>query len=138
MIYVQDYEETLRKAGNEFFISDFRYVSDLLAWSKQRGIDLSEPSQPAKIITEKGSLTLFCQSEIPEEMLDNVITALSVRWSLKDNVDDPSKRLDSVKKRLLYCLFKECARTDAKLARDELLEDEWAFNTMDKLGFFLE
>lgn len=138
MIYAQDHEEVLRKAGKEFFISDLRYVSDLLAWSKERGVDLSEPSQPAKLITDEGNLILFCQSEIPEEMLDNVITALSVRWSLKDNVDDPSKRLNSVKKRLLYCLLKECARTDAKFADDELLEDEWVLSTMDRLGFFLE
>ena len=138
MIYAQDFEETLRKVGREFFIGDLRYVSDLLSWSKERRVDLSEPSQPMKLITDGGKLVLFLQSDMPEEMLDNVITALSVRWSLKDNAADPSGRLNSVKKRLAYCLLKEYARSDGKLAGDELLEDEWALRTMERLGFFLE
>ncbi len=138
MIYTQDFEETLRGVGREFFVNDLRYVSDLPAWSKERAMDLSEPSQPMKLITEGGRLVLFLQSDVPEDMLDNVITALSVRWSLKDNAADPSRRLNSVKKRLAYCLLKEYARSNAKLAGDELLEDEWALTTMERLGFFLE
>lgn len=138
MIFARDYENMLRNTGREFFIAEVRYVGDLLSWAKERRIDLSEPSQPMKLMAEGKGLMLFVQSEIPDDMLNGVITGLSVRWSLRDNSSDPSKRLNSIKKRLAYCLLKECARTIGSLGGDELLEDEWAIKEMEKLGFFLE
>ncbi len=138
MIFAQDYEELLKNTGKEFFVSDIRYVSDIVSWSKERRIDLSEPSQPMKLVAEGNDLILFVQSEIPDDMLGHVITGLSVRWSLKDNMSDPSKRLNSVKKKLAYCLLKECAKTVDSLGGDELLEDEWAIRRLERLGFFLE
>jgi len=138
MIYVQDYDEVLRKTAGEFFVSPIRYVTDLQLWSRQKGVDLSEPSQPMKLITEGKNLILIAQSEIPESMLEDIIRPLSLRWSLKDNVSDPASSLNSVKKRLAYCLLKECAKTVKGVAGDDHLEDEWTIKEMEKLGFFLE
>jgi hypothetical protein len=138
MIYARDYDEVLRKTGREFFVSALHYVRDLQSWSRQKGVGLSEPSQPLKLFTEGKNLMLIVQSEIRESMLDDVVTALSVRWSLKDNVSDPAASLNSVKKRLAYCLLKEYARTVKGVAGDELMEDEWAMKEMEKGGFFLE
>lgn len=138
MIYVQDYDEALRKTAVEFFVSPIRYVTDLRSWSRQKGVDLSEPSQPMRLFTEGKSLILIVQSEIQESMLGDVIRALSVRWSLKDNASDPAASLNSVKKRLAYCLLKECAKTVKGVAGDDLIEDEWTIKEMEKLGFFLE
>lgn len=128
----------LREIGKEFFISDILYVRDLKSWSRRRGIDLSEPSQPMKLITQGSKLIMFVQSEMPGEMLDNVIKALSVRWSLKDNVTDPLVFLNSVKKRLAFCFLKEYARTVKSVGGDDLLEDEWTMKKMETLGFFKE
>lgn len=138
MIFAKDYEDLLGNTGKEFFISEIRSVSNLLSWSKERRLDLSEPSQPMKLVAEGNSLILFIQSEISDGMLSDVTTGLSVRWSLRDNVSDPSKQLNSVKKRLAYCLLKECAKTIGSLDGDELLQDEWAMKEMERLGFFLE
>ena len=138
MIYVQDYDEVLRKTAGEFFVSPIQYVKDLQLWSRQKGIDLSEPSQPMKLFTEGKNLILIVQSEIQESMLEDVIRALSLRWSLKDNASNPAASLNSVKKRLAYCLLKECAKTVKGVAGDDLSEDEWAIKEMEKLGFFLE
>ncbi len=138
MIVAQDYDDVLREIGKEFFISDILYVRDLKSWSRRRGIDLSEPSQPMKLITQGSKLIMFVQSEMPGEMLDNVIKALSVRWSLKDNVTDPLVFLNSVKKRLAFCFLKEYARTVKSVGGDDLLEDEWTMKKMETLGFFKE
>jgi len=138
MIYVQDYDEVLKKTAREFFAFTLHYVGDLQSWARQKAVDLSEPSQCMKLFTEGKTLMLIVQSEIQESMLDNMIRALSVRWSVKDNVSDPATSLNSVKKRLAYCLLKECAKTVKGVAGDELLEDEWAVKEMEKLGFFLE
>lgn len=138
MIYVRDYDEALRKTGREFFVSDLRYVEDLTAWGRQNGVDLSEPLQVMKLSPEGENLILIVQSEIRESMLDAVIRALSVRWSLKDNAADPATSLNSVKKRLAYCLLKECVKTVRGVAGDEILEDQWAMREMENLGFFRE
>ena len=138
MIHVRDYDDVLKKTAAEFFISSIRYVTDLRSWSRQNSIDLNEPLQPMRLFTEGKSLVLIVQSEVQETMLDDVIRALSLRWSLKDNVSDPAASLNSVKKRLAYCLLKECAKTVKGVAGDDLIEDEWAIKEMEKLGFFLE
>jgi hypothetical protein len=91
-----------------------------------------------RIITEGMNLVLIVQSEIQESMLDDVLRALSLRWSLKDNASDPASSLNSVKKRLAYCLLKECAKAVKGVAGEDLSEDEWAIKEMEKLGFFLE
>ncbi|HXX81162.1 MAG TPA: hypothetical protein VEI46_06405 [Thermodesulfovibrionales bacterium] len=138
MIYVQDYDEVLRKTAGEFFVSPIRYVKDLQSWSRQKGMDLSEPSQPMRLFTEGKNLILIVQSEIQESMLEDVVRALSLRWSLKDNVADPASSLNSVKKRLAFCLLKEYAKTVKGVAGDDFLEDEWTIKEVEKLGFFLE
>lgn len=138
MIYARDYDDVLRGLGSEFFVSAFSYVQNLASWAKEKGVDLSEPSQPMKLYARGETLTLLVQAEIPGEMLQDVVRALGVRWSLKDNVSDPSALLDSVKKMLVYCFLKEYARILNDLRGDDLLEDEWALREMEKLGFFRE
>jgi hypothetical protein len=78
------------------------------------------------------------QAEIPEGALDNLITSLSVRWSLKDNVADISNQLNSTKKRLAFSFLKEYARSRKDSDGDELHEDDWAMKAMENLGFFRE
>ena len=139
MIFVGDYEEALEKLGKEFFIFNIRYERNLAEWAKQNKIGLNEPFQPMKLIAgNKNSLVMVVQSEIKEEVLNSIIAGLSVRWSLMDNAANMAERLDSIKKRLAYCLLKEYARTGAGLAENELQLDEWAIGEMEKLDFFRE
>ncbi len=138
MIYVQDYDGELRRIGTEFFIADIYYVPDLRSWAREKGVGLNEPFLPMRLSTEGKRLMMFVQSEVEEGILADVVRALSVRWSLKDNVSDPSASLNSIKKRLAYCFLKECAKTVGGVAGNELLEDEWAMRQTDKLGFFRE
>ncbi|HCL81730.1 MAG TPA: hypothetical protein DHW81_05745, partial [Nitrospiraceae bacterium] len=135
----EDYDDILRRLGIEYFIHDVGYVSSLMSWSKENKVDLSEPYQPMKLMTTQDNvLKMVIQSEVSEEMLDGVITNLAIRWSLRNNIADPSAKLNSVKKRLVFCFLKECAGTVKNIGGDELLEDEWAVNSMEKLGLFNE
>lgn len=138
MILAEDYESLLRNLGIEYFIQHVRFVPDLVSWAKNHNADLNEPYQLMKLVPSDNALTMVIQSEIPDEMLDDFITNLSVRWSLIDNVTDPSKKLNSVKKRLAFCFLKEYARSLKDVRGDELLEDGWTIKAMDKLGFFRE
>ena len=137
MIFVDDFDDRLRSLGREFFIFDIQYVPNIKSWANQKNISLDEPAQPMKLITEENNgLVMVVQSEINDGVLDDIINALGVRWTARDVAADIEKRLNSIEKRLAYYFLKEYARTKKDLAGDELLEDEWAINEMEKLGFF--
>jgi hypothetical protein len=138
VVLAEDYESVLRNLGTEYFIQNLQFVPDLLSWGKNQNVGLSEPRQLMKLVPAGTELTMVIQSEIPEDMLDSIITNLSVRWSLKDNVDYISKTLNSIKKRMVFAFLKEYARTARNVGGDELIEDEWAIQAMEKLGFFRE
>ncbi len=137
MIFVDDFDDRLRSLGREFLVFDIQYVPDITAWANQKKISLSEPSQPMKLITgEDNRLMMVVQSEISEELLDGIINGLSVRWAVRDVAADIAKRLNSLEKQLAYYFLKEYARTKKDLDGDDLLEDEWSINEMEKLGLF--
>lgn len=137
MIFIDDFDDSLKSLGREFFIFDIRYVTKLAAWAKQNKKTLSEPAQPMKLGTgDDNKLMMVVQSEISEDALDGIINGLSVRWTVRDVAADIPKRLNSIEKRLAYCFLKEIARTREDLAGDELFEDEWAITQMEKLGYF--
>jgi len=138
VIFVRDYHETIRRIATEFFVFTIHYVGDIASWAKEKGVRLSEPAQPMKITAEGENLTLHIQEEISDAVLDDMTKGLNVRWSLIDNVSDPSRNLNSTEKRLVYCFLKEYATTLEDAAGDELIEDEWAIKEMKKLGFFEE
>lgn len=136
MIFIEkDYNHILRALGEEYFISTIKYVPDMKEWAKGKGIELSEPWQFMKLISEDGLLVMMIQSDIKDEILNAIINGLSVRWSLKDNVNSPADRLNSTKKRLVYCFLKEYIRTRLD---EELAQDEWVIKEMEKLGYFTE
>jgi len=139
MILAEDYGSLLRNLGIEYFIRNIRFVPDLPAWARENNAGMNEPGQLMKLVpSDDDELTMVIQSEIPEESLDNIITGLSVRWSLKDNAADISKQLNSIKKRLIFAFLKEYARSRKEFDGDELHEDDWAMKAMDNLGFFRE
>ncbi|MBI5055997.1 MAG: hypothetical protein HZB61_05205 [Nitrospirae bacterium] len=139
MIFLQDYEEILKDIGKEYFIHNVQYVSDIKAWAKENKAELSEPHQVMKLVAETGNkLTMVIQSDISSGMLDDVIKNLSIRWALKDTATNIDIKLNSLKKRMAYCFLKEYARSVRRIGDEELVQDEWALNEMETLGFFKE
>jgi hypothetical protein len=138
MVRTEDYDDMFQNIAPHFFISAIYYVTDLASWSRQKGVGLSEPAQPMKLFTEGKRLMMFLQSEIEDQVLDNLVRALSVRWTLRDNVMEPSSSLNSTKKRLAFCFLKEYARTLKEATGDETLQDQWTIREMERLGFFRE
>jgi hypothetical protein len=138
MILAEAYEGLLRNLGIEYFIQSILLVPNLSLWARDNKTALDEPGQLMKLVAAGNELTMVIQSEIPEEALDNLITALGVRWSLTDNAADIAEKLNSTKKRMVFSFLKECARSRKDLAGDERLQDDWAIKAMDNLGFFRE
>ncbi len=139
MILVSDFEKDLQKLGNDYFIHEIIKVPDIAAWAKENDKTLIEPHLPMRLISKNGDkLSMVVQSEIDEELLSDVIKNLGIRWSVKDNVTDIEKKLDSTRKRLTFCFLKEYARSTQKVEGDELSEDEWVLEEMEYLGYFVE
>ncbi len=139
MVFLKEFDNLLKKLGNDYFIDKLHYVPDIMQWAEENDHDLAEPYLPMKLIAKSDdSLVMVIQSEISEGMLADVIKNLGIRWSVKDNVTDMDKKLDSAKKKLAYCFLKEYARSLHKIEGDELSEDEWVLEEMEYLGFLDE
>ncbi len=138
MIYLKDYEVALKNLGKEYFIHNLEYVQDIKSWAKENSTELSEPQQLMKLVPATGdNLTMVMQSDIRNEALDDVIKNLGVRWSIKDNTVNMEMKLNSLKKRIVYCFLKEYARSIRRIG-EELAQDDWALTEMETLGFFKE
>jgi len=139
MVSLKELDNDLKKLGNDYFVDELKYVNDISKWAEENDKNLGEPYLPMKLIAETDDkLTMIIQSETGEEKLSDVIKNLGVRWSVKDNVTDMDKKLNSTKKRLAYCFLKEYARSLHKIEGDELSEDEWVLEEMEYLGYFNE
>jgi len=139
MISLRDHEGVLQDLGKEYFINNLRFVPDIKAWAEENNAELSEPHQIMKLVAEEGgALTMVIQSDIRSDMIDDVIRNLGIRWSVKDNSVNIELKLNSLKKRLVYCFLKEYACSIKRIGEEDLVQDEWALAEMDNLGFFDE
>lgn len=139
MIDIKLYEDILINLGGQYLIKDIQFVPDLMSWSKENNHDLREPYSPMKLVaTQQDTLTMVMQKKIDDDMLNDVIKNLSIRWSLRDNVTDIDKTLNSIKKRLVFCFLKERAITMKDIGGDEQVEDQWVLDEMATLNFFKE
>ena len=133
MISLRDHEGVLQDLGKEYFIYNLKFVPDIKAWAEENNTELSEPHQIMKLVAEKGDkLTMVMQSDVRDEMIDDVIKNLGIRWSVKDNSINMELKLNSLKKRLVYCFLKEYARHEkiVLVGIDFYMFNEWAFPLM--------
>jgi hypothetical protein len=134
-----DCERVLKNLGKGYFINDINFVPDIVSWAKENSQELGEPHSPMKLITTSGdTLSMVVQEVIKDEILDDVVKNLGIRWSVKENITDINKKLNSKKKRIVYCFLKEYARSLKKIDDDELSQDQWVLDEMEGLEFFKE
>lgn len=139
MISVKEFAKDLKKLGNDYFVNEIHQVPDIASWAEEHDTLLGEPHLPMKLVTNNGdSLSMVIQSEIDEQSLSDVIKNFSVRWLVRDSSVDMDAKLNSTKKRLVYCFLKEYARSLDKIEGGELSEDEWVLEEMEYLGYFNE
>jgi hypothetical protein len=139
MVYLSEFKDILINLGGQYFVKDLQFVPDIMSWAKEKNKDLGEPCSPMKLVAgPENKLTMVVQKEVSDEMLNNIIKNLSVRWSLRDNVTDIDNKLDNTKKRLAFCYLKERARSMKDVGGDEQVEDQWVIDEMEALDFFKE
>jgi hypothetical protein len=89
-----------------------------------------------KLVSKDGSgCRMIVREYIPDEIIQERIDALMIRGQTTNIAVDRADLLDSDRKKLVYLFLSEYA-TSLPDVQDELLADAWAFEEMERLGFF--
>lgn len=115
---------------------DIIFVESIAGWCRQYGIPETDRERPFKIISKEGrGCRMLIREELPEEVIEERINAMRVRGQLLNIAVDRADMLDSDQKKLAYLFLSEYARSLPD-TNDDLLADDWAFQEMERLGYF--
>jgi len=115
---------------------DLIFVENVADRCREEGIIETDEERPMKLISKDGSgCRMLIKEFISDEILRERINALRIRSQLKNVAFDRADLLDSDRKRLAYLFLSEYAPSLPDI-RDDFLADDWAFDQMDRLGFF--
>ena len=118
------------------FPEDLIFVENVADRCREEGIIETDEERPMKLISKDGSgCRMLIKEFISDETLRERINALRIRSQLKNVAFDRADLLDSDRKRLAYLFLSEYAPSLPDI-RDDFLADDWAFDQMDRLGFF--
>jgi hypothetical protein len=115
---------------------DIIFVENIAEWCRQYGIPETDRERPFRIISKEGrGCRMLIREELPEEVIEERINAMRVRGQLLNVAADRADMLDSAQKKLAYLFLSEYARSLPDM-NDDLLADNWAFQEMERLGYF--
>jgi len=84
---------------------------------------------------DESGCKMLIREYISGEIMEERIDALRIRGQITNVAVDRADLLDSDRKKLAYLFLSEYATSLPDL-QDELLADTWAFDEMERLGFF--
>lgn len=119
------------------FERDIMYVESVADWCRDNGIDEPDAEKPLRLVLgEDSGCRLIVREELPEGVVEERIKALRIRGTMLNVAFDRTESLDTDRKKLACLFLCEYARTIPDINGDELLADNWAFESMSALGFF--
>ena len=115
---------------------DLLFVEDIADWCKEQGIPESDRERPMKIVSKDvPGCRMLIKEYISDEVMHERIRALRVRSQLQNVASDRADALGSDRKKLAYLFLSEYALSLPDV-QDDFLADDWAFDQMNKFGFF--
>ncbi len=138
-MFVRDYEWYIRHLTEHVHMkpSDVVIVEDVAGWCKEHGVPEKDAHKPLKLVAGNGAGPRMLIAEmIPDEVLEERITALRMRSQLRSVGFDRADLLNSDTKKVAYLFLKEYAATIPDLSDDEFMADNWVFEQMEQLGMF--
>jgi hypothetical protein len=78
---------------------------------------------------------LLIREDTPDEVVDERIRAVRIRNQVTNVASSRTDTLDTIHRKLAFLFLDEYAYNLPDV-KDDLLADEWAFNEMEKLGYF--
>jgi hypothetical protein len=117
-------------------LEDIVFVSDISEWCADHGIHEHDKETPFKLISEDGKrLRMLIREHISDTVIHERINALWVRSQLISIAFDKADLLDSDRKIMAFLFLSEYATNLPDLQKDKLIEDDWVFSEMKRLGF---
>ncbi len=135
----REYYELFRYLAEQrcLFQEDVVFVDNIADWCREQGIPESDRRRPFKLISKNGAgCKMLIAEDLPEEVIEERINAMGIRGQLTNVALDRVRMLDSVRKKLAYLFLQEYAFSLPEVGEDELLADNWAFDEMERLGYF--
>jgi len=119
-------------------LEDIVFVSNISEWCADHGIhEHDSKERPFKLISEDGKrLRMLIRKHIPDTVIHERINALWVRSQLISVAFDKADVLDSDRKIMAFLFLSEYATSLPDLQEDKLIEDDWVFRELKRLGFF--
>ncbi len=116
---------------------DIVFVDNIADWCRERGIPEADRLRPLKLIVKNGSgCKMLIREDVSEQAIDERINAMRIRDQLANAAKDRADMLNSVQKKLAYLFLYEYACSLPEVGDDDILADNWAFEEMDRLGYF--
>ena len=115
---------------------DIVFVDNIADWCKERGIPEPDKEKPLKLILRDGQgCKLLVREDVPDETIDERIRAVRIRNQVTNVASSKADLLASPQRKLAFLFLNEYAYSLPDV-KDDLLADEWAFNEMERLGYF--
>ncbi len=133
------YEDVLRRTFNNYcqMPQNIVYVENIAEWCQKEGIPEPDTEKPVKVISKgEAGCKMIVREEIPDHIVDERINAMHIRGQVENVALDRADKLDSDEKKIVFLFLSEYALGLSDIEDNELLADNWAFDEMEKLGFF--
>ncbi len=112
------------------------FVDNIAKWCEANGISETDTEKPFKLISRNsGNFMMIIKEDVSFTAMEERIRGLSIRGQLNNVSLDRADLLNTDKKKLAYLFLSELASKFPDI-QDERLADNWAFDEMERLGFF--
>lgn len=135
----RDYEEVLRRTLDNYcqMPQNIVYVESIAEWCENEGIPEPDSEKPVKVISKgEAGCKMLVRENIPDHIVHERINAMHIRGQVENVAFDRADKLDSDEKKIVFLFLNEYALNLSDIQEDELLADNWAFDEMERLGFF--
>jgi hypothetical protein len=135
----RDYFELFRYLAEQRCLGqeDILFVDSIVGWCADHGIPEADEQRPMKLIQRKaGGCRMLIKEDVEEPVIEERINAMRIRDQLKNVAFDRADLLNSVQKKLAFLFLGEYAYSLPEVGDDDILADTWAFEEMERLGYF--
>ena len=115
---------------------DIIFVENIAQWCREQGIPESDKDRPIKLLMNDGQgCRILVREDLPEKIIDERIRAVGIRNQVNSVASSKVDLLDTPQRKLAFLFLNEYAYSLPEVD-DDLHADKWAFEEMERLGYF--
>jgi hypothetical protein len=115
---------------------DIAFVENIAEWCREHDLPEPDSERPMKLISEDGQeRKMLIKENITEGIIDERINAVRIRNQVVNAAFSKADMLDTPQRKLAFLFLDEFACSLPEID-DDLLADNWAFEEMERLGYF--